>query len=610
MQRKTSWIASSFDDVLASQGSITTERHWNAKSTKIRPSGSSHQNSDIEKLWVNKYTPTCVADLAVNKKKVASLREVLERGFSQCRKPGSGAQIILLTGDTGAGKSTTLRLLAKELHAELKEWVFPAADQFVATDLFSSNDVMPYESQWSKFCDFLFRANRYSSVALCPGDIQEQRKVILIEDFPHVFRRNVDSFHSVLRRYRSLGRCPLVFILGSSDGSSLEHLLFTKTLQTELCIELVNFNAVAPTVLSKTLLKIAELEDSGSGHLSIRMPASDVIEQLVAASHGDIRAAINALQFYCQTSGNDSCQANCVLQTTLSTRNYDRKSKVARTGDRKTKKMKLSGESYGNICERDSMLSLFHAVGKVLHCKRDSTMSTDEDLLPDHMSDMRRRLLIVDPEDVADKVHLTCEQFVAFLHQNFLDFHMDINDVLSVELYLSDCEVMTANWATKPLLQSYAISVATRGCLFSMPNGPTAVGWKPLHKPQMADVSRKVDHHTSCTKDLFASCNLPTVILHAELFPYLSLCASRAGLSRSQTGHIDSIARLPLNTVGGSARLERLNERDTAIFDDTIEQSESTSSSSVARDHTTTNGRELQQMDIVDSDVIIEEFDD
>lgn len=612
MQKKASWISSSFDVFDDFQASAPKEQQQNTKWTKVSSSKVSYQNAENEKLWVNKYSPSCVDDLAVHKKKIANVREVLERSFARSRQPGRGAQIILLTGDTGTGKSATLRLLASELHAELKEWVSPAADEFVAKELVRAEGSLPFQSQWSKFCDFLFRANRYSSLSLTPGDAQEQRKIIIIEDFPHVFTRNIDSFHSVLRHYCSHGRCPLVFILGSSDSGSLEHLLFPKTLQTELCIETIRFNAAAPTVLSKMLLKIANQESAD--HCSpIRMPDAEAIEQLVTASHGDIRAAINALQFYCQSSANDVGQVNCG-QTVHVKRKYDRKSKGTKTSAVKTKKPKATGDSDGSICGRDSMLTLFHAVGKVLHCKRDDVTSPSDDLLPEHMSEMRRRLLLVDPEDVVDKVRLTSEQIVAFLHQNFVDFHTDINDVVSTALYLSDCETLTSNWATKLLLQSYSVSVATRGCLFNMPNGPTAVGWKPLHKPQMTDIGRKINQQTASTQDLFASYYLAPVVLHTELFPYLVACAGRVHLTRSQVVHVDSIARMPLSAAAGCARLERLTERDAAVFDDVAKMSGFGIASAVAeaghRLVTDAFSSDVNTLDYVDTDIIIEDFDD
>lgn len=608
-----SWISSSFDVFSESHGSSSKEQQPNTKCSKTSSSKSSSQRSENEKLWVNKHAPSCVDDLAVNKKKVANVREVLERSFARSRHPGRGAQIILLTGETGTGKSATLRLLANELHAELKEWVSPAADQFVTKEqlLVSADDSLPFQSQWSKFCEFLFRANRYSSLSLSSGDSQEQRKIIVIEDFPHVFTRNIDSFHSVLRRYCLHGRCPLAFILGSSESSNLEHLLFPKSLQTELHIEVISFNAAAPTLLSKMLLKIAN-QESASHCSSIRMPDAEVIEDLVAASHGDIRAAINALQFYCQISANDVTRVN-YGQTSQSKRKYDRKSKATKTAAGKTKKSRTVNESDSSISGRDFMLTLFHAVGKVLHCKRDTVTSPSDDLLPEHLSDMRRRLLLVNPEDVADKVHLTSEQFVAFIHQNFIDFHANIDDVVSAASYLSDCETLTTNWATRPLLQSYCMSVATRGCLFSMPNGPTAVGWKPLHKPQITDITRKINDQITSTHDLFASHRLPAVILHTELFPYLALCSGRAGLTRSHSAHVDSIARMPLNAAAGFTRLERLNERDAAVFEDAVEVPGFGNASAVAEaksQHALADTANLNSLDYVDSDVLIEDFDD
>lgn len=148
-----------------------------------------------------------------------------------------------------------------------------------------------------------------------------------------------------------------------------------------------------------------------------------------------------------------------------------------------------------------------------------------------------------------------------------------------------------------------------------MPNGPTSVGWKPLHKPQMADISRKINSQTISTQDLFASHHQPAVILHTELFPYLAACAGRAGLSQAQAMHVNSIARMTLTTAASYTRLERLNERDAGMFDDVTEMSEMASASSFAmpdNQHaaTDTASNDLNSLDYVDSDAVIEDFDD
>lgn len=57
-----------------------------------------------------------------------------------------------------------------------------------------------------------------------------------------------------------------------------------------------SFNPIAPTLLTKSLTKLLSLTHTSSS----RRPPKDAIELIVQSSNGDIRSAINALQFLCR----------------------------------------------------------------------------------------------------------------------------------------------------------------------------------------------------------------------------------------------------------------------------------------------------------------------
>jgi len=59
-----------------------------------------------------------------------------------------------------------------------------------------------------------------------------------------------------------------------------------------------SFNPIAMTSLTKILTKIAT-DESLKGSHKFTVPSKSVIESIAMASAGDLRGAVNALQFAC-----------------------------------------------------------------------------------------------------------------------------------------------------------------------------------------------------------------------------------------------------------------------------------------------------------------------
>lgn len=91
--------------------------------------------------------------------------------------------MLVITGPTGCGKTITLNVLCQELNIEVLEWINPISTNY-------EFDSGPGQS--TKFLDFIFEA-KYPSLFT-----DNKKKVVLVEDFPNIFIRSSNEFHSIL----------------------------------------------------------------------------------------------------------------------------------------------------------------------------------------------------------------------------------------------------------------------------------------------------------------------------------------------------------------------------------------------------------------------------
>ncbi|KAJ3035707.1 Cell cycle checkpoint protein rad17 [Rhizophlyctis rosea] len=298
---------------------------------KEPPSVSTAELESDNMLWLDKYVPQKEEEVAVHKKKIADVRNWLLKAISSAaerrRHVYPVAKILVLTGPSGAGKTAVVGMLAIELHLELLEWINPMNTNSITSvyaeeedQLNRANGTSSYMSVSRKFSEFLGQAGRGPTLSMTTdasanAPSRSTGKIILVEDLPNVTNLPTrEAVHSSIRAYAHSPRStyPLIFIVSDttivngSDGFNtrgsrademitIKHLIPPDILQSPVCSQ-INFNPIAPTILVKALTNVIKLE---SGNRTLKPSQTDKaqIERIAASSSGDIRCALNALQF-------------------------------------------------------------------------------------------------------------------------------------------------------------------------------------------------------------------------------------------------------------------------------------------------------------------------
>ncbi|KAI5144349.1 Cell Cycle Checkpoint Protein Rad17 [Manis pentadactyla] len=471
--------------------------------------------------WVDKYKPETQHELAVHKKKIEEVEtwlktEVLERQQKQ------GGSILLITGPPGCGKTTTIKILSKEHGIQVQEWINPVLPDFQKHDFKeiinpeSSFHVFPYQSQIAGFKEFLLRATKYNKLQMLGDDLRTDKKIILVEDLPNQFYRDSHALHEVLRKYVQIGRCPLIFIISDSlSGDNNQRLLFPREIQEECAISNISFNPVAPTIMMKFLNRIVTIEANKNGG-NTTVPDKISLELLCQGCSGDIRSAINSLQFSSSKGGNNlwprkKGTSAVKLDAALS------KSKQRRKPDRGFENQEVQA-----IGGKDVSLFLFRALGKILYCKRASLAALDSPRLPLHLSEHERDAMLVQPEEVVEMSHMPGELFNLYLHQNYIDFFMEVDDLVRASEFLSFADLLNGDWNYR------------ENCL--------------------------------AAKALFSDFCLPALCLQTQLLPYLALLTIPMR-NQAQISFIQDIGRLPLKRHFGRLHMEALTDWEHGMID-------------------------------------------
>ncbi|KAK9720091.1 RFC checkpoint protein Rad17 [Basidiobolus ranarum] len=456
---------------------------------QVRHSAKIEIHSSIP-LW-EKYQPKNEEEIAVSKKKLSQVRSWVDSALD----PGTthSNRMLVLTGPPGTGKTAVVKLLSEEINFEIIEWINP-----IWTSRGSFDPEEPSRAI-DTFEEFLIRSNKYPTLSLqeetsTPHCDDSRKKIVVIEDIPLLSSAtNKQHFHRALEKYILSPRYhyPLILIISDTfvrndtdsyngrfnqDFTSVCTIIPPSILKSPF-VQRISFNLIAPTFLKKALKRILDLEYSQSSH---QLDTNEV-DAIVAQSNGDIRNALNGLQFICLGD-----QMPRSIGITI------------KDSKGKTKFDKTKDPNSVPLFSKESNLNLFHAVGKVLYNKRiDRTAGSGSNKksiareweLPSHLKHHSRCNLESNPDIVLDQVPVDPDVFTSFLHQNYLGFYNDIDECVNASEYMSSSDYLMggSNWGSSPTLSKYAAVITTRGLMFSSTAAPR---YKPLYKPEIWSVNR------------------------------------------------------------------------------------------------------------------------
>ncbi|KAF7942567.1 uncharacterized protein EAE97_006021 [Botrytis byssoidea] len=602
----------------------------------VRPS----QGSIIERVaeeedirpWAERFGPNNLEELGVHKKKVIDVRTWLDNVIGgQMRQ-----RLLILKGAAGTGKTTTVQLLAKDMGCDILEWRNPVGTV-------ASSD--GFQSMAAQFEEFMGRGGKFGQLDLFSdvhGEIparaevkplDRRKQIILVEEFPNTFTRSssaLQSFRSAILQYLASNTPPLSIpsnpkaksdpitpvvmivsetllttISASADSFTAHRLLGPEILQHP-GVGVIEFNAIAPTILAKALETVVQKESRKSGRK--KTPGPQVLRKL--GEVGDIRSAIGSLEFMCLRGDVDDWGGKVVFGKGKKT-------------SKDTSLTKMEEESLELITRREASLGIFHAVGKVVYNKREGKVLDDVESLPHFISHHSRpKKSEVGINELIDETSTDTPTFIAALHENYIlsceappsSFEFSSLDHVNGCIdALSDSDLLCPSWDGS--LQSsgfgggitgtggdilrqdeMSFQIAVRGLLFSLPHpvsrkAPAAAGFRTgktgdahrMFYPTSLKLWRMKEEMES-TLDLWV-----TRLMKGEIDPTSthssSLTSGAAAFARPKAGTVESwkiknAAPLPsqskskstpttpkeedtppLLTLGVSARTEMLLER-------------------------------------------------
>ncbi|KAL2266601.1 hypothetical protein VTJ83DRAFT_5953 [Remersonia thermophila] len=428
--------------------------------------------NDDSRPWSERFAPASLDELAVHKRKVADVRGWLEEVFAGRTRQ----RLLVLKGPAGAGKTTTVRLLARDMRCEVLEWRNPGSSFGVPGQA--------YQSAATQFEEFLGRGGKFGQLDLEEEEGEEEdedgdtppppapggKRLMLVEEFPNTFMRSsagLMGFRDAVIQFLSasvppmgLGSAPepgtpvvmvisetLLTTTSASADSFTAHRLLGPEILKHPGTAVIEFKPIAPTFLIKALELVVQKEARKSGRR--RTPGPRVLQRL--GEVGDIRNAISSLEFLCAKGDAEA----------------DWGGKVAFTKPKRASKdaapalTKGEQESLELVSRREATLGIFHAVGKVVYNKRTdfppgSVEATAEAALPDCLSRCARpKKSEVAVDALIDEIGTDTHTFISALHENYplsceqtgpsdpnscMDY---INGCLD---YLSDSDLLYPSW--------------------------------------------------------------------------------------------------------------------------------------------------------------------
>lgn len=349
-------------------------------------------------LWVERFTPSNSSDLCVAPKKVKECKTWLDGAIMVPVRQ----KLLVLVGTSGGGKSTMIRLLAREMGINVHSWNESFVVRESGSVLLDQVVSLEHTSALDSFEEFLnqcgagFSSLQLATTSSSPGPQPQHssRSLILIEDLPNL--HGVDMtlrFRNIMSQHLRMSQVPTVLVFsdvaeGTFKPADLERLIEPDDLYAPSSL-ICQIHPVTKPKMKKVLESIAQQQ-------RFLLPAS-VSEELHMQSRGDLRNAIMTLQVQFTGCKRAAISAGAVKP-------YD----------------------------RDQKLSTFHALGKLLYGKHTTNEGGQE-------------CLAFDPEAILAQSDLGVGGSLRFLEYHSLDFFTDIDDIAVAYALFSDAALLLDN---------------------------------------------------------------------------------------------------------------------------------------------------------------------
>jgi len=519
-----------------------------------------------DELWSDKYTPQSAEGLAVHPKKVSAVRDWLTnvtQNFYHASK------ILLLSGPSGSGKTATLQTLAAEMGLQIVEWENPVEvssykdwnRNILSGGFDNPEDRVSFTSQKQNFKDWLM-GSRYATLE---ETSESNSKLLVIEDFPSIAITNSSEFQDLILKYSKRRINPaLVFICSEDNGSnsSLLRTVFKQDFLSSTGMEHIMFNPATTTNIVKLLTKVVSNLQKSKGS-SLRIPDKSALESLSESTGGDIRAALNSLQFSCLTNSSSNDFSTLFVSSEKpqkSTKSKSRKSSKSNVSNLTTK------SSQSTVGCKDKNLDIFHGLGKILYAKREQEF--EEGYLPTHLESKRRQKLEANPEAVFEMTSMEEEPFCCYLHHSYPHFYSDISEASKLMEYISLGDTLLQDWGIsgKINIKQYGVSMVSRAVMFNNQAQKASQGMRKFTKPDFYAANRNIQNNNLRLEGL--GHNLQRLYPKKELSTVI--IPSIGGMPRKPPGlkALQDLASFPISTRKVNTQLQASVCEDNFFDDD------------------------------------------
>lgn len=413
----------------------------------------SFENKPVSKTWTELFDdPSVRSGLLISTRKANEIRAWLNNAFKFM-----GPRFLILGGPPGCGKSSALRAICSEMDCDLLTWQAPACIKgSISAALLDDLESFVVGTRYPGFR--VYDADLTTSTSEVEPSLRLHRRVLMIDDLPISaidLQGNREATCTMMRKVAQFAPHPTVLVLSDSAKgiARTARLVLGFDFITSSDVASINIPPVTGNVMRKRLREVG-------GRMQVKI-LQQAIDDVIIASSGDFRAALNCLQFSSNLATSEWA-------------NGQNRQNISRTVHKRQRR-KCVYPAIARVVDvgADGTLGTYHAVAKILINKRDEHGRSENVA-----------------EDILHEARVETSNFLEFLYHNYPDFFGNSDDIVSALSCLSDADTFLP-WIqdddSRTMLSDCAASLATRGFLL-FNTLPIQSGWRPIKGPESYEI--------------------------------------------------------------------------------------------------------------------------